>query len=69
MVDVAGFDADRVGEAAVGLEEVGVALVAAEAEAGGDVERHLVAAVGDAAGRGTSRRRRTSSVRRYSQRP
>src|SRR3982750_4917230 len=47
--DVAVLDADAVGEAAIGLEQIGVALVAAEAKAGCDVERHLVAAVGDAA--------------------
>ena len=39
-----------IGEAAIRLEKVGVAFVAAEAEAGGDVEGHLVAAMGDAAG-------------------
>ena len=50
--DVAVVDADLVGEAAIGLEQVGVALVAAEAEAGGDVERHLMAAMRDAAGGG-----------------
>ena len=39
------------GKPPIGLEQVGIALVAAEAEAGRDVERHLVAAVRDAARR------------------
>src|SRR5215468_1124773 len=34
-------------KAAVGLEQVRIALVAAEAKAGGDHERHLVAAMRD----------------------
>ncbi len=42
-------DVNPVGEAAIGLEEIGVAFIAAQAEAGGDVERHLVAAMGDQA--------------------
>src|SRR5262245_55448624 len=47
--DVAVLDADAIGEAAIGLEQVGIALVAAEPETGRDVERHLVAAMRDAA--------------------
>jgi transglutaminase-like putative cysteine protease len=50
--NVAILDADLVGKAAIGLEQVGVALVAAEAEACGDVEGHLVTAMRDAAGGG-----------------
>ena len=41
-----------VGESARGLELAGVGLVAAQVEAGGDVEGELVAAVRDAAARG-----------------
>src|SRR3712207_5744026 len=46
--DLAGLPPHAFGEAAVGLEQVRVALVAAEAEAGRDVQRHLVPTVGDA---------------------
>ena len=49
--DVAVLHADAVRETAERLEEVGVALVAAKAQAGGDVQRHLVAAVRNAAAR------------------
>src|SRR4051794_4451695 len=49
---VAVLDLDAIGEAAEGLEQVGVALVAAESEAGRNVERHLVPAVRDAAAGG-----------------
>ena len=49
--DVPVLDAHAVREAAIGLEQVGIALVAAEAEAGRDVERHLVSAMRDAAAR------------------
>ena len=44
-----------VGEAAIGLEQVRIALIAAQPEPGGDVERHLVAAMRDAAPRRPSR--------------
>ncbi len=54
--DVAVLDADAVGETAIGLEQVGIALVAAEAEAGRDVERHLMAAVRDTAARRPAQR-------------
>ena len=54
-VDVAVHDLHAVGEAAVGLEQVGVGLVAAQAQAGRDGQRHLVAAVRDAARAATSR--------------
>ena len=37
--DVAILDTNAVGEAAIGLEQVRIALVAAEAEAGGNVAR------------------------------
>src|SRR3954469_14046115 len=47
--DEAVLDTHAVGEAAVGLEQVRVALVASEPEASCDVERHLMAAVRDAA--------------------
>src|SRR5215207_3432813 len=49
--DVAVFDANGVREAAVWLKQVGVALIAAEAQASRNVQRHLVPAMGDAAGR------------------
>src|SRR5689334_20033594 len=49
--DVAVVHADAVGEAAIGLEQVRIAFIAAEAETGRDVERHLVAAMRDAAAR------------------
>ena len=49
--DVAINDGRVVGKAAERLEHVRVGLVAAESEAGGNVERHLVAAVRDAAAR------------------
>src|SRR3954462_3834784 len=48
--DVPVLDTHAVREAAVGLEQVRVALVATEPKAGGDVEQHLVSAVRDAAG-------------------
>src|SRR5450631_760490 len=47
--NVAAFDTHAVGESAERLEEVGIAFVAAETEARRDVERHLVAAVRNAA--------------------
>src|SRR5450631_1080615 len=47
--NVAVFHAHAVGEAAERLEEIGIAFVAAEAEARRDVEGHLVAAMGNAA--------------------
>src|SRR6185369_14831188 len=47
--DVAVLDTHAVREAAIGLEQVGIAFIAAKAEAGRDIERHLVAAVGNAA--------------------
>src|SRR5690348_11919265 len=43
--DVAVLDADAVGETAIGLEQIRIALIAAKAETGRDVERHLVAAM------------------------
>src|SRR5882672_4383787 len=49
--NVARFDPHAVGEPAERLEQVRVRLVSAQAEAGGDVQRHLVAAVGHAARR------------------
>ena len=50
-VDVAVLDLHAVGKSAVGLEQVGIGLVAAQAQAGGDGQRHLVAAVRHAARR------------------
>ena len=47
--DEAVLDLHPIREAAERLEQVGVALVATQAQAGGDVQRHLVAAVRDAA--------------------
>src|SRR5450830_1126967 len=49
--DVAIVDLHTVGEAAVRLEQVRVRLVTAQAQAGCDIERHLVATVRDAAAR------------------
>src|SRR5208283_1339128 len=49
--DTAVLDAYAIREAAIGLEEIGVALVAAQTESCGDVERHLVAAMRNAARR------------------
>src|SRR4051812_23162698 len=49
--DVAVLDTYAVGEAAIGLEQVRIAFIAAEAEAGGDIERHLVPAMRDATAR------------------
>src|SRR5262249_19024350 len=49
-------DAHAVRKASEGLEQVRIVLVAAQAEAGRDVERHLVAAVRDAAAARPSRR-------------
>ena len=57
-------------EPAERLEQVGVRLVAAQSQARGDVKRHLVPAVRNAASSGTSRIGCSmSSVRRYSTRP
>ena len=41
--NVAVFDAHAVGKSAVGLEEIRVAFITAEAKPGGEIERHLVA--------------------------
>src|ERR1022692_3278927 len=49
--DVAVLDPDAVREAAIGLEQVWIALIAAEAEAGRDIQRHLMAAMRNAAAR------------------
>src|ERR1700730_15157851 len=49
--DVTVLDADAVGETAIGLEQIGIALIAAEAETGRDVQRHLMAAMGNASAR------------------
>src|SRR5690348_13359444 len=46
--DLAILDADAIGKAAIGLEQIRIALIAAEAEAGCNIQRHLVAAMGDA---------------------
>src|SRR5438477_2018426 len=43
--------AETVGKSAVRLKQVRIALVAAEAEARGDIERHLLPAMRDAAAR------------------
>src|SRR5204863_9607373 len=45
--DVPPLDVHAVGEATERLEEIGIALVAAEAEPRGDVERHLMPAMRD----------------------
>src|SRR5438552_6634691 len=47
--DDAVLDANAVGETAIGLEQVGIALIAAETKTGRDVERHLMPAMRDAA--------------------
>src|SRR5690242_16608498 len=49
--DVAILDADAIGKAAIGLEQVRIALITAQSETGRDVERHLVATMRDAAAR------------------
>jgi hypothetical protein len=49
--DVIVLDANAVGETAIGLEQIGIALIAAETETGRDVERHLMAPVGNAPAR------------------
>src|SRR6202022_4660339 len=49
--DVAVLDANAVRETAIGLEQIGIALVAAETETGRDIERHLMAAMRNAAAR------------------
>src|ERR1700730_889743 len=46
--DVTVLDANTVGKAAIGLEKVGIALVAPEPEAGRDIERHLMSAMRNA---------------------
>src|ERR1700690_180351 len=53
--DVPIFHAHTVRETAIGLEQVGIALVAAEPETGGDIERHLMSAMRDAAARAPTR--------------
>src|SRR6266852_7168422 len=45
------LDANAVRETAIGLEQIGIALIAAEAEAGRDIERHLMAAMRNASAR------------------
>src|SRR3954470_23907252 len=49
--DVAVLDANAVGKAAIGLEQIGIALIAAEAETGRDIERHLMPTMRNAAAR------------------
>ncbi len=49
--DVAVLDPHGIREPAIGLEQVRIALVAAQPQPGRDVERHLVPAMRDAAGR------------------
>src|SRR5438067_9198264 len=49
--DDAVLDANAVGETAIGLEQIGIALIAAEPETGRDVQRHLMPAMRDAARR------------------
>src|ERR1700682_3599881 len=43
--DGAVFDANAIRETAIGLEQIGIALIAAEAETGRDVQRHLMPAM------------------------
>ena len=52
-----------VGKSAIGLEQVRIALIAAQPEPGGDVQRHLVAAMRDAALAATSLPSQHFSVR------
>src|SRR5215831_4395891 len=47
--DAAVLDAHAIGETAIGLEQIRITLIAPEAEAGRDVQRHLVPAMRDAA--------------------
>src|ERR1700686_1460468 len=49
--DGAVLDTNAVGETAIGLEQIGIALIAAEAETGRDIERHLVSAMRNAPAR------------------
>ncbi len=49
--DVAIFDGEFVGETAEGLKYAGIGFISAEVKSGGDIERHLVAAVGNDAAR------------------
>src|SRR5260221_12652445 len=43
--DVTVLDANAIREAAIGLEQVGIALIATETETGRDIERHLMPAM------------------------
>src|SRR3954454_19552374 len=47
--DIAVLDPHAIGKTAIGLEEIGIRLVAPEPEASGNVERHLMTAMRDAA--------------------
>src|SRR6478672_9023599 len=47
--DIAVLDPNAIGKTAIGLEEVGIRFVAAQAEPGSNIERHLMAAMRDAA--------------------
>src|SRR5579872_2152381 len=47
--DVPVFDTHTVRKTTIGLEQIGIAFIATKPEAGGDVERHLMAAMRDAA--------------------
>src|SRR5258708_33120211 len=49
--DVTVLDANAIREAAIGLEQVGIALIATETETGRAIERHLMPAMRDAAAR------------------
>src|ERR1041385_9021698 len=43
--DVTVFDPHAVGKSAIGLEQVGIAFIAAKAQSRRDIQRHLVSAV------------------------
>src|SRR3982074_3620201 len=47
--DMTVLDANAIGKTAIGLEQIGIALIAAEAETGRDVQRHLMTALRNAA--------------------
>src|SRR6202011_5783709 len=49
--DMAVLDANAVRETTIGLKQIGIALIAAEAETGRDVQRHLMPAMRNAPAR------------------
>src|SRR6478672_6069448 len=49
--DVTVLDTNAVGETAIRLEQIGIALIAAEPEAGGNIQGHLMSAMRSASAR------------------